>query len=75
MSNTPNLKGQAIETLLEMAPAVSWVDKNDAVLKLNISKMTVYRYLKGQVKDIDTATKLIAFLRKRIAEREKVIAV
>jgi hypothetical protein len=71
--NTP-LTAQAKEVLLSFAPYVSRGDKKDAADSIGVSKMTIYRYLTGNVSDIGIAEKIIGFLRPRIDQRKNTIA-
>lgn len=64
----------AKNTLLELAKNVSQRDKMEAAIELICSIRTIDRYLKGDVRDLDTATSLIKFFRGKTAQREKQIA-
>lgn len=71
---TPDLFATAKNTLLDFALNVSARDKVEAAAKLDFSPRTVERYLKGDVRDLDTATQLIEFFKEKISKREKQIA-
>jgi hypothetical protein len=66
---------KANETLCEVIkPNVTAEDRRVAINELDVSRITVIRYLQGQVKKADTATRLIEFFRNRIKARDKAIA-
>ncbi|MGN6437233.1 MAG: hypothetical protein ACTHMM_11895 [Agriterribacter sp.] len=49
-------------------------DKKLAVKEMTMSAGTVCHYLNGKVRDNDTAAALIAFFKKRIEQRNQVLA-
>lgn len=57
----------ANEILVGLKPNVSASDRKEAPA----SELTVIQYLRGEGKDLDTATKLIQYFRGRIEERRK----
>lgn len=57
--------------LQKINPDVTAKDREAASKKLKFSKMTISRYLNGNVLDNDTAASLLVFFRARISEREK----
>lgn len=63
---------QANEALMALAINVSTSDRKEALN--SYSEFTIIQYLKGRGKDLDTAMALLEFFRKRIADRNKVIA-
>ena len=63
---------RSADTLVAMAPSITTLDKQEAIKEY--SEFTVYQYLRGQGKNLDTAIDLIQFFRKRIEGREKVLA-
>lgn len=69
-----SLKDKAKMVLIGMAENISREDKNLAVDKLGINRVTVFRYLNGDVKDIGTTEKLIAFFKPIVEQRKKTIA-
>lgn len=71
---SPDLFATAKKTLLDFSPNVSQRDQLEAAIHLDYSTRTIERYLKGDVRDLDTATKLIQFFKERIAQRQKQIA-
>lgn len=72
---TGNTQAERLAAILvQLKPDVSAQDRKDACDKLQTTNANISRYLKGQVLDNDTAVKMIAFFRKKIAEREKAIA-
>lgn len=72
-NKTNNLITKAATVLQEMRPLVSSGDRKDAAKELDVSNVTIIRYLNGKAKDIETATNLIQFFKKRIEERERII--
>jgi hypothetical protein len=58
----------------ELKANVTSEDRQAAVTELDFSLFTVATYLTGKGKNLDTAMKLIEFFRKRISDREKLIA-
>lgn len=70
-----------IETQLEKAnailtqlnPNITAQDRVDAQKELELSEPTVKRYLIGQAKEIDTAIRMINFLRGRIKQRDEAL--
>jgi hypothetical protein len=68
------LLDRAKAQLSELAPNVSSRDKKDAAAQCEVSIMTIHRYLSNDVRELDTATKLIRFFKKRISDREKELA-
>lgn len=69
-----NLFDVAKTTLLGIAQNISKTDKLEACVEHMLSQKTIDRYLSGDVRDLDTATKLIQFFKERISEREKTLA-
>lgn len=65
---------QASAVLSELRPLITTEDRKLAVKDLDLSDLTISRYLKGEAKKLDTAMKLIGLFRKRIEEREKALA-
>lgn len=70
----PSLSEVAKNLLLDFAPDVSRADKKGASEELRCDLITVNRYLKGDIRDIGTAEKLIAYLRPIIQKRRSTIA-
>lgn len=73
-AQSSSLKDKAIKVLLGMEQEVSRDDRAEAVKELGFSPMTVSRYLRGDVRDIGTAEKLIQFFKPRIKKRNENIA-
>jgi hypothetical protein len=65
---------KAVAVLRELAINVTTDDRKDAATELKVHPITVSRYLNGTGTDLDTAISLIQFFKKRISDREKVIA-
>lgn len=63
---------RANEALVSLAPTITTSDRQEAMKEY--SEFTLYQYLKGQGKNLDTAISLLQFFRKRIEGREKVLA-
>lgn len=68
------LLDKAKDTLELLSPDLSRTDKREAAKELGFHKETINRYLSGDVRDLDTATSLIQFFKKRISQNEKKIA-
>lgn len=60
--------------LREIAPNVSRSDKRDAARECEVSIMTIHRYLSDDVRELDTALKILRFFKRRISAREKELA-
>lgn len=58
--------------LVSLAVNVTTSDREEA--KKEYAESTIVQYLTGKGKNLDTAVAMLAFFRKRIAERDKVIA-
>ncbi|GAA4328228.1 hypothetical protein [Flaviaesturariibacter amylovorans] len=66
---------KANATLVALAAQVTTADRKAAMQELQIgSRQTVFIYLKGKGKDLDTAVGLIRVFRRRIEERERELA-
>jgi len=61
------------QELVKIAPNVTSKDKQDLVNEYGISVYTISKYLRGEVLNIDTATDMLVFFRKRVNEREEKI--
>lgn len=72
-STTKPQLGKAIKVLTTMAVNVTTTDKEEAAKKLGVHEITIRRYLKGDGKNLDTATRFIEFFSKRIEDRNKKI--
>jgi hypothetical protein len=68
-----NPLGKATNVLQELRPLISSKDREAAEKELNVSPVTIIRYLNGNAKKIDTATQLIQFFKRRIEERDRII--
>jgi hypothetical protein len=64
---------KALQVLADLSVNVTTDDKSAASEELGIHKITISRYLKGDGSNLDLATKMIQFFKKRISEREKAI--
>lgn len=62
------------QRLLEIKEQVLSEDRIEAAREFGAASITIHRYINGQVKKPDFGTKLYQFLKKRIEEREKVLA-
>lgn len=65
---------KAQSVLRDLAINVTTDDRKDAAEEFGVHPITITRYLKGIGTDLDTAIRLIQFFKKRISDREKVIA-
>lgn len=63
---------QANEQLIGLGSDVTTNDRQEAMN--TYSEFTVYQYLKGRGKSLDTAIKLLQFFKKRIEDRNKVLS-
>lgn len=61
------------EVLKSMVPDITAEDKKALTAELGHTTGTIYEYLKGTVRNNDTAVKMIEFFRDRIAKREQII--
>lgn len=59
------------KALLDIKEDVTRDDRTICLEKLQLSKITIDRYINGSVHDIDTAQKILACLKKRIERRAK----
>jgi len=57
------------EKILRIAPQVLADDRKAAALELAVNPVTVQRYLKGEVKNVDLGLKLYNLLNSRIEKR------
>jgi|GEM_PF-3412467 len=63
---------KANEILKHLAVNVSTDDRRAAMEELDIkARSTMIQYLKGEGKDLDTATSLVRFFKDRILSRER----
>lgn len=61
--------------LRNISPDITAKDKASAITCLGIkSKSTISSYLRGEVRDNDTAARLITFFKARIQKRNEVLA-
>lgn len=58
---------------LKIAPDVTPKDKQDFTEQFNISEMTIFRYLRGDVTNNDTGTEMLFFFKQRIKARQEKI--
>jgi hypothetical protein len=66
---------KANAALVKLKKDITSDDRKAASLELDIkARSTMVQYLNGKGKDLDVSVKLLGFLRKRIVERENVIA-
>lgn len=71
MENEQTQLERANEELLKLVPNITSGDKSEAESLYH--KNTIFRYLKGEGKDADTAVALLSFFRKKIEERDEKI--
>lgn len=62
------------EALKKLKVDVTADDRKALIDELGYTSATIVAYLNGDVKDNDTAVKIITFFRGRITEREKALA-
>lgn len=64
-------KEMCADILKKLCEDVSADDRKEAVYELKVSIVTISTYLSGQVKDLDTAVRMIKFFHNRIKERDE----
>lgn len=77
MRDKNNKTGQfkkASELLKSLKPNVTAEDRKEAMQLYELSDVTIVNYLKGDVRDLSTAEKLITFFQPRISRRERVFS-
>jgi hypothetical protein len=77
MRDKNNKTGQftkASELLKSLKPNVTAEDRKKAMQAFDLSDVTIVNYLKGDVRDLSTAEKLIVFFRQCVSRREKVFS-
>lgn len=62
------------DILKSMKPDITATDRDDCLKQLDISEPTLKRYLLGSIGDNDKAAQLIKFFKKRIEQRDSIIA-
>lgn len=62
------------EKLKALKPDVTANDRAEAAKELKCTLTTIGNYLRGSVYDNDTGAKILECLRKKVANREKVIS-
>jgi hypothetical protein len=65
---------KARQVLMTLAINVSTDDKQEAERETGLHQKTIREYLKGRGTDLDTATKLVQFFKRRIADRDRELA-
>lgn len=60
--------------LIELKEDVTEKDRKEAIVELDLTKVTIGNYLNGNVNDNDTAVRIIKFFTKCIEKRYKAIA-
>jgi hypothetical protein len=65
---------KARQVLVALAINVSTDDKQEAERETGLHPKTIREYLKGRGTDLDTATKLVQFFKRRIADRDRELA-
>ncbi len=70
----PTQLERVVEKLLELAPNVTAQDIKEAAHEIDVSTVTVSRYLAGGPSLIlDTAIKLLPILQKKVKAREEIL--
>lgn len=67
--STNNLKAVCQKELIELLPNITASDKEEACKKTNTSRPTLDRYLKGEIKNLDRAIKIINFFKGKVKAR------
>lgn len=57
------------EKLITLSTSVTPAEKVEAEAEVGLSKPTVDKYLAGDIRKIETATKLVQFFSKKVQER------
>lgn len=65
--------GQANEILIQLAGSVTAQDRKDAIKDLDVSELTIRRCLRGEAANLDTALRLIQFIRERVKARTELL--
>jgi hypothetical protein len=73
MTNSIDQVSKAAEILKGLKNALSAGDRKAAKNELRLSGTTISEYLRGSIRDLDTATSLIVFFRKAIAKRDRIL--
>lgn len=73
MQNNTQQINKANEVLQGLAVNVTTEDRKEAITKFGVHEITIRRYLKGLGTDLDRATELIQFFKRKIAQRKKII--
>ncbi len=69
MNKVLSQKGLFEKAFIEIKKDVTKDDRINCATKLNLSKVTVDRYVNSHVYDCSTADKIIKYLKKRIEKR------
>lgn len=69
MKRGKDLKTKCRESLKELSPNLTTLDKRDAALKFDVHYNTVLNYLRGEIGDVDTGLEMVEFFNKRISAR------
>lgn len=72
--NNDELKETCSEKLKALKEQVVPHDRKALMTSLNISHVTVIRYLNGEVKKVDVGVKMYEFLNNRIEKRKEVMS-
>ncbi len=59
--------------LKDLSPMITSDDKKKCNKQKHISVFTINKYLRGEGENINTAQRIIEFMKKRIASREKLL--
>jgi hypothetical protein len=70
MSNVEKI----VSELADLKGRITTKDRQDATIKFNCHDATVVRYLNGEVKKEAFGLELLAFLKTKVDDREKVLA-
>lgn len=65
---------KASELLKALKPNVTAEDRKQAMQNFGLSDVTIVNYLKGDVRDLSTAEKLLVFFKQCVNRREKVFS-
>ncbi len=65
---------KASELLKSLKPNVTAEDRKQAMQAFHLSDVTIVNYLKGDVRDLSTAEKLLVFFKQCVSRREKLFS-
>lgn len=70
MRKPTKAKAECAKKLKKIAPQVTAQDRKDAVIKFDLSYITISRYLTGKIGEVDTALNVLEFFDTAIKKRK-----